>query len=197
MNVDINWVAILGFAFGLAAFLRWVYQDIVNYTRMPRLTISHGPFVINWQSIKRNETRRFAHFEAVSRGGVAHHCLARARILKHPAEVTLLQKEFPLHWADTPYSTVATGMEPVDIGAEARRLDIAFTVSSRSGACYLALPLVLAEPGKIPQATLPPGEYTLEIAVTCINGKGDTKVIRLVSPQEWEGLRAQAITRVD
>ena len=196
MEVDINWLAILGFALAAAAALRWIFHDIANFTNRPRLTISHGPFAINWQSIDTEETRRFVHFEVTSRKGkTAHHCLAKARIIKHPDDVTILQKEYPLHWADTPYSTVSTEAEPVDIRAEARRLDVAFTVSHQSGQAWLAMPLALAAPDKVSQAALPQGEYTLEITVTCENGRGDTKTIKLMSPENWEDLKAEEVKR--
>ncbi len=195
MEVNIGWFTILGFAFGLAAVIRWIYQDITTYTSRPRLIISHGPFAINWQSIDTEETRRFVHFEVKSQTQLARHCLAKARIIEHPPEVTILQKELPLHWADTPYSTISTEMEPVEIGTEPRRLDIAFTVSNHNSLAWVAMPLALATPGKVPQATLPPGEYTLDIIISCENGKGDTRRIKLVSPHDWEELQAEPVNR--
>ena len=191
MEADVNWFVVLGFALGIAAVLRWIWHDIANFINRPRLIISHGPFAINWQSIDTEETRRFVHLEVKSKKGMAHHCTAKARIVKHPAEMTLLQEEFPLHWADAPYSTVSTEAEPVNIGTEARRLDVAFTVSRLSGQSWLAMPLALAVPDKVPQAALPPGEYTLEVMVSCENGKGDTSTIKLTSPSVWEGLQSE------
>lgn len=192
MEVDINWLVILGFALAVAAALRWIVHDVANFTNKPRLMISHGPFAINWQSIDTEEIRRFVHFEVTSRKGkTAHHCLARARIITHPDDVTILQKEYSLHWSDTPYSTVSMEAEPVDVRAEARRLDVAFTVDSQSGQAWLATPLALAAPDKAPQAVLPRGEYTLKITVTCENGRGDAKTIKLMSPGEWEDLGAE------
>jgi len=197
MEVDINWFAILGFAFGLAAVLRWIYQDIAGYASKPRLVISHGPFAINWQSIDTEETRRYIHFEVTSKKGIARHCLAQVTILDHPPEVTILQRELPLHWADTPYGAMNTETEPVDIRTEAKRLDIAFSSSNHTGMSWLATPLALASPNKVPQATIPPGEYTLEITVSCENGRGDTKIIKLISLPDWQELRAEPITPVD
>ena len=194
MEVNINWLAILGFALGLAAVLRWIFQDIVNYTSKPRLAISHGPFAINWQSIDTEETRRFVHFEVTSKKGIARHCIAKTRIISHPDNVNnmpVIEEELPLHWADTTYSTVSTEAEAVDIRTEARRLDIVFTTSRFSGQSWLATPLALAAPGKVPQATLPPGEYILEVTVSCENGKGDTGLIKLTSPEDWQELEAE------
>ena len=85
--------------------------------------------------------------------------------------------------------------EPVDIGAEARRLDIAFTTSRHSGQTWLAMPLALAVPSKVPQAALPHGEYILEVLVSCEDGKGDAKTIKLISPNNWEDLQAEEVKR--
>ena len=191
MEVDVSWFAILGFALGIAACLRWIFHDITSFTSRPRLLISHGPFTINWQSIDTDETRRFVHVEARCRRGIARQCTASARIITHPENMTVMQQEFPLHWADTPYSAVSTEAEAVDIKTEARRLDIAFTTSYLGGQSWLAIPLALTVPGKVPQATLPPGEYTLEITVSCENGRGDTVLIKLTSPAEWQHLQAE------
>ena len=197
MEVDINWFAILGFAFGVAAVLRWIFHDIANFTNTPKLTISHGPFVVNWQSIDTEETRRFVHFEVISKKGrFAHQCTAKARIIKHPPDVTILQEEYSLHWADAPYSTVSTEAEPVDIRTEAKRLDVAFTTSFHSGQSWLAMPLALAAPAKVPQAALPRGEYTLEVVVSCENGKGDAQTIKIISPNDWQDLQAEKVNHL-
>jgi len=191
MEVSINWLAMLGFALGIAACLRWVFYDISAFTSRPKLVISHGPFTINWQSIDTDETRRFVHLEAVSKRGTARQCSAKAKIIKHPPGMTPLQEEFPLHWADTPYSTVSTEAEAVDIKDKAKRLDIAFTTSHLSGQSWLAIPLALTVPDKVPQASLPPGEYTLEVTISCENGRGDSRLIKVISMPDWEGLEVE------
>ncbi|MFC1995055.1 hypothetical protein ACFLVK_01450 [Chloroflexota bacterium] len=77
MEVDLNWVAVIGAALGLAAVLRWIVHDITNFTSQPQLIISHGPFAINWQSIDTEEVRRFIHFEVTSKKGkIARRCIA-------------------------------------------------------------------------------------------------------------------------
>jgi len=70
-------------------------------------------------------------------------------------------------------------------------LDVAFTVSQYSGQSWIALPLALAVPQKVPQAVLPQGEYILKVTVSCENGKGDVKTIKLISPGNWEELKAE------
>jgi hypothetical protein len=192
MEVDVSLFAVLGFAFGLAAALRWVFHDIAGFLNRPRLIISHGPFAINWQSINTEEVRRFVHFEVSSRkGNLARRCVGRARIIEHPENVTILQEEYPLHWADAPYSTVGTEAEPVDISREVRRLDVAFTMSNSGGKAWIAMPLALAVPDKVPQAALPRGEYVLEVTVSCENGRGDSARLRLKAPDGWEDLQAE------
>ena len=192
MEVDMSWFVILGFAFGFAAAVRWVFHDIASFLNRPKLIISHGPFAINWQSIDTEEIRRFVHFEVSSRKGrFVRRCIAKARIIEHPENVTILQKEYPLHWADTPYNMIGAEAEPVDIGAEVRRLDVAFTVSHHSGQSWMATPLALSVPDKVPQAALSRGEYVLEVVVSCENGKGDSAMLRLISPDNWEDLQAE------
>ena len=192
MEVNIVWFAILGFAFGLAAFLRWIYHDIADYVSRPRLVIAHGPFVVDWQSLDTEETRRFIHLEVANyKKEVARNCVARVRVVRPPDGVLLLSEEFLLHWADTPYSTVSTQPEPVDIGGEVKRLDVAFTVSHCAGQSWFAMPLALAVPDKSPQAALPPGEYVVRVSVTCENGWGDAKMFKFTSPREWHDLQAE------
>lgn len=196
MEANINWLVIVALALGAASALRWIWQDIYSFTSKPRLSMSNGPFAANWQSMGSDETKKFVHFEVSSRKGkTAHQCVARAKIIKHPDNVTLLQEVYPLHWADTPYSTVTTDTEPVDIAGEARRLDVAFTTSFHSGQTWLATPMALAAPIKTPQAALPHGEYILEVTVSCEDGRGDTRIIKLVSTNDWEGLRAEVVKR--
>ncbi|MFC1913842.1 hypothetical protein ACFLXF_01020 [Chloroflexota bacterium] len=194
MEIDAIWFAILGFAFGLAAFLRWIFHDIAGYINKPKLVISHGPFAVDWQSIDTEETRRFVHLEVTShRGKVARNCVAKARVMRYPPDVTIWNEEFSLHWADTPYSTVSTEAEPVDIRAEVKRLDVAFTTSQSSGQTWLATPLALAVPQKSPQFALPPGEYILQVAISCENGRGDAKTFKLISSHNWQDLQAQGL----
>ena len=38
------------------------------------------------------------------------------------------------------------------------------------------------------QAYLPPGEYEVEIIITCENGKGDKRRYKILSPQRWDEL---------
>jgi hypothetical protein len=83
-----------------------------------------------------------------------------------------------------------TGAEPVDIeGGVERRLDIVFTDrdTGREG-CWIAIPMALRVPQGTRQAYLPPGEYKARIEVSCANGTGDSKTLRITSPSDWRAL---------
>jgi len=193
--MTINWELILGVigaVAGIAASLRWLIKDISGFKQRPKLEMSKSPDVKTWTFPNTRETRKFVTFEVRNKKNqTAQRCVAVAQIIKCPNKVSHLQKEYALHWADVPYSTQSTGAEPVDIGAEPRRLDVAFTLPSQNGASWIAMPLALSLPGKVSQATLPPGEYGLKVRVSCENGRGDTKQLKLISPNKWQDLDAK------
>lgn len=199
INTDINWqlvLAIIGAASGLLASVRWLVNDIMNLTNKPKLIISHGPYAQNWQFLGTTQVRRFINFEVTAKKGrIARGCGAKATIIKHPGSVTHLQREYGLHWADVPYSTLSTGVETVEIGEAPRRLDVAFTMPNHSGQSWIAMPLALTAPVQVSQASLPQGEYTLRVTVYCEKGRGDTKTIKLISPNNWQDLQAEEVKR--
>ncbi len=120
----------------------WFIKHMSSLVNKPKLVISHRPDVKDWHFLDTGEKRRFITFEVTSKKGqTARRCVAKARIIKPPANVTHLQKEYPLHWADVPYSTLSTGAEPVEIGAEPRRLDVAFSIPSQYGKSWIAMPI--------------------------------------------------------
>jgi len=187
-----SWELILGAigtASGLLASLRWLTKDIGSLKQRPKLEICRTPDVKNWSFLNTREIRRFVTLEVRNKKSqTARRCVAVAEIIKHPNNVHHLAKRYALHWADVPYSTLSTGGEPVDIGAEPRRLDVAFTVPNHNGASWIAMPLALSLPGQIPQATFPSGEYVLKVHVSCENGSGDAKSFKLISPDNWQDL---------
>jgi hypothetical protein len=199
MNTDINWqlvLAIIGATAGLLASVRWLVNDIMNLTNKPKLVISHGPYAKNWQYLGTTQVRRFINFEVITKKGrTARGCGAKVTIIKHPDNVTHLEREYGLHWAGVPYSTLSTGAETVEIGAAPRRLDVAFTVPNQTGQSWIAMPIALTAPGQVPQASLPQGEYILRVTVYCENGRGDAKTIRLISPENWQDLQAEEVKR--
>ncbi|GEM_PF-1241440 len=62
----------------------------------------------------------------------AKRCVANLKVLKKPTEARQLDIMSPLHWADIPYNYKTTEPDPVDIGSERRRLDVAFALISES-----------------------------------------------------------------
>ena len=195
--MNTNWELILGIvgaATGLLASLRWVIKDIGNIVSRPVLKLSKSVDVKNWNLADIGETRRFITIEVTNnRRQTAQRCVAIATVVKQPSGVTLLQKTFPLHWAGIPYSVLTTGAEPVDIGMEPRRLDVAFTTHNDKDRAWIAMPFALSAPSKVGQAVLPKGEYVLKIQVSCSNGKGDSKLLKLLSPSNWQDLSAEQI----
>jgi hypothetical protein len=193
--VNPNWELILGIigtATGLLASLRWVIKDIGNIVSRPALKLSKSVDVKNWNLADIGETRRFITIEVTNnKRQTAQRCVAIATIVKQPSGVTLLQKTFPLHWAGIPYSALSTGAEPVDIGMEPRRLDVAFTTHNDKDKAWIAMPFALSAPSKVRQAVLPNGEYVLKIQVSCSNGKGDSRLLKLLSPSNWQDLSAE------
>ena len=182
--MSINWelvLGIIGTAAGLLASLRWFIKDIGNKVNRPTLKISQSLDIKDWKFLDTGETRRFITLEVANkRNQTAQRCIATAEIVKQPSGVMHLQKTYPLHWAGIPYSAVTTGMEPVDIGMESRRLDVAFTTPNDKDRAWIAMPFALSAPGKVGQAALPKGEYVLKIQVSCSNGKGDSKLLKVL-----------------
>jgi hypothetical protein len=195
--VNINWelvLGILGTVAGLLACIRLFTKDIINIRERPALKISQVPDGRNWTFPNTGETRRFITLEVSNqKARTAHRCVAVAEVIEQPRGVTHLQRTYGLHWADVPYSGLSTGAEPVDIGMEPRRLDVVFTTPGHKDVSWIALPLALSLPGNVPQAALPKGEYILKIKVSCENGKGDSKLLRVFSPSDWRDLAAEQV----
>lgn len=97
---------------------------------------------------------------------------------------------YKLHWADIPYSLTSNLSEPVTIYKHTEiKLDVAFTQKDVNiPGCWLAIPFALSLPELSSPGHLPPGEYEIEVTVTCSTGKGQRKRYRLTSPQNWDGL---------
>lgn len=198
MATDTSWVAIVGAVSGVSSLFIW----LVNNIRKPRLVMSE-PYVRQWSISMGNITNKwnFLNFEVTTKRGLAIGCEAKAIIIKHPTNVTLvkelLKEGCGLHWADIPYSGRSTGVDRVDIGSAPQRLDVVFTVPTQSGQSNLAMPIALGTLWNsnisVPQAILPQGEYILKIKVSCANSKGDAKTIKLTSPNLWQDLQAEEV----
>ena len=57
--------------------------------------------------------------------------------------------------------------------------------------CWIAIPNALLTPNLNNQTYLPPGNYKVKIDVLCNNGKGDSRIYRITSPNSpnnWQNL---------
>jgi len=168
-----------------------IIRAIYNFLKKPKLEIVDQPTIRNWQYVGTRQTRRFFTLEVKNKRKLtAKRCEAVAKVIKGSSNIGHLLNPCPLHWSRKPYSTLSTGADPIEIGATAERLDVAFTVPTISGASWLALSLALSYPGQTGQAMLPQGEYVIEVQVSCENGRGASKKFKLISPQNWQDLDA-------
>lgn len=127
----------------------------------------------------------------------AKKCIAVLKIIKRPKNVKHLESNYTLHWAGITYSFLRTGSQPVDIGIkESRDLDVVFTEKNLNiNGCWIAIPIALTSPQNARQAYLPPGNYTVEIKVSCEDGKVDTKKFKIFSPKDWDKLSMKLINK--
>jgi len=175
---------------GLAGTCALIWQ-LVNFSieqyRRPRLnSLGHVSFdVPNYMD--RGDTFRFIGLEIGNEGRKsALGCMARAVAV--PVSGQGSPGDVSLHWANTPHLDQEVGT-PVDIPPSGkRRLDVVFSRSGLPGR-WLATQRALS--GKFSQdAELGEGEYTLEICVTCDDGKKVKSRLHLRSSQDWEHLDA-------
>jgi len=201
----IEWLAIIGIPSIVSAVFMLGLNSLLAYFWKPRLELSKEPYSRIWEIEDRNtgnkHTWKFINFEVTCRRGLALQCEAKATIVKHPSNVSLVQElrkdGYGIHWADMPYSERSTSVDRVDIGSVPQRLDVVFAVPNQNAQSYLAMPIALNSLWNkgtcVPQAILPQGEYVLKVKVACANGKGDTKKIKLISPDSWQQLEASRL----
>lgn len=126
----LTWGSIAGFI-GLATFI-WKFTDsIINWRKKPKLNIEF--FSIwngRWVGLDNNRIVKF-HCIHIKNDGktTAKRCVALLKILEKPESVTNIDQniDYKLHWADQDYSYKTDEPEPIDIGAESRRLDVFFS----------------------------------------------------------------------
>lgn len=191
-------LAVVGAATGVFSFIRLLLGDLVNLRKKPRLAIEfdQNEDLKVWSVVggKRKQKVATVHVRN-KRRTPALRCVAMLRLISAPPGVVLGQKEFVLHWADTDYTGHSNYPEPIEIGLERRRLDVAFAVlgeqfpavPSPEGA-WVAIPIALSTPAQATQAYLHKGEYRFKLAVECANGKGDSKDFFVKSPETWVDL---------
>jgi hypothetical protein len=198
---SISWVAILGAVTGVLSFIWAVVKLFIDDIRKPQLAMQQ-PYTRYW-TLAPSTNWNFVNLEVISKKGLAIGCEARAIVIQYPPNVTLvkelLHEGCGLHWSDIPYSGRSTGAERIDIGPTPQRLDIVFTELTHSGQSNLALPIALSSMlinnNIVPQAILPQGEYIFKIQVSCANGKGDSKTIKITSPNNWQDLNVQLLPK--
>lgn len=184
---------IIGVVSASAALTKWVILPVWRSIRKPSIKFVRGPYAIN-REFQNQGIWRFVNIEVKNkRNETARRCVATAKILKQPDNAKLVQQDFPLHWADVPFSGQSTGVDSVDIAKVPQRLDIAFTTPDHNKTSSIATPVALSMSGQAPQAILPSGEYILQLIISCENGSGDVMKIKLISPDNGQDLRAEKI----
>lgn len=189
---------LVGTVIGLVSFTWQVVRELIDWRRRPRLTINKFDKARDIRVFRfpRGFRRKFVTLHVTNSGRMlATRAVATLEILQYPDEFVSNERSFALHWAGVKYRRLTSGAEPVDIGSEGRRLDIAFTEDENSIAAgsWVAFPLSLSDPRKH-QGYLPPGEYLLRIRVSFAGGKASEYDLRLFSPAGWLGIDADSVT---
>ncbi len=180
---------------GYLSFVRLLLGDVRGWCKRPRLEIGFNPTedLREWDLLGASRKQKVATVHVRNnRRTPALRCVAVLRPISAPPGVTIGKKEFVLHWADTDYTTHSNIAEPVDMGLERRRLDVAFAIhvdeqAPQAGA-WVAIPLALSVPARATQAFLAPGEYRFRLTVNCANGKGASMEFFISSPVTWTAL---------
>lgn len=199
-------LTLAGVVAGYLSFFRLLFGDLLNWGKGPRLAIEFDPVedIRQWSliggwgavgadQIPRDRIQRVATVHVRNkRKTPALRCVAVLRVISAPPGV-VIEKEFVLHWADTDYTGHSNFAEPIEIGLERRRLDVAFTIrhegqSPEIRGAWVAIPLALSDPARASQAYLHEGEYRFKLSVECANGKGASKDFLVKSPGAWTDL---------
>jgi hypothetical protein len=189
-------LTLAGVVAGYLSFIRLVWGDIRDLRKKPRLVIEFDPVedLREWDVLDGKRKQRVATVHVRNdRRNPALRCVAVLKPISVPHGVKIVEKEFVLHWADTDYTTRSNSAEPIEIGLERRRLDVAFTIrlegqSAPIRGAWIGIPMALSAPVFANQAYLPPGEYRFKLAVECQSGKGDSKEFLVSSPETWTAL---------
>ena len=178
---------------GILALAWQTIKGIVDWRKRPVLRVRRLDAkrdILTWTFADlQGQQRKFITLQVDNNGQrTASRCIAILTIEPRPNH--LPENRFDLHWTGIDYNLIAAGAQPVDIGSEGRRLDVAFTVDQQNApGCWLAVPVALALP--IPnQAFLPPGDYGAVLTVSCENGKGHSVRLRIRAPTRWQHLDA-------
>jgi hypothetical protein len=177
---------------GTVSFIAWVVKWIRNAWRYPRLKIDFDKsrdlvvYETYYDSFNKVWTRKFLSLQVKNEGrDIAQKCEAIVTALEYPKTLTTLIGKSAVHWADTPYSGQTTGSYPIDIISSIQRLDVVFTDKELPVGSWFAVPFALLKPQLAKQFYLPEGEYIIDISVSCVNGRGDHKKFKIISPKNW------------
>ncbi len=183
--------------FEALGFILNTIKDIGTWRKQPKLKIDFDEKVDlkEYDFLDNGWHRKFFNLRVRNTGKeTAKRCVAILIMVEKPKNATNIEPSYTLHWAGVPYSLQTTGAEPVELGSEHRRLDVAFTDRDiTANGCWVAIPMALTIPQKTGQAFLPKGEYIVEISVNCENGKGDKKKFKIISPKKWDKLNVSMI----
>lgn len=179
---------------GLISIVWLIIKDVIAFFKRPKLNIlpfdaSKDLRTFNYYDM--GWIRKFANLHIENRKNkTAITSLAILKVTSHPSNVVHLERQYHLHWADVDYSMRTVEPQPVNIGRGQRRLDIVFSQEGQQiPGCWIAIPLALSQVNLGQnQAYLPPGEYEVEVAISCENGRGDKRQYKIVSPEEWLNL---------
>ena len=177
---------------GLLSVIYLLFKDGIKYYFRPKLKITYDKNrdLKVWTFTPTGWVRKFATLHIIKTGSnTAKRCVAIMKIIRKPQGVSNIQDEYALHWADVDYSLSTAAEQPIDIGLHQRRLDVVFTDKSPSiNGSWVSMPFALSGNLGINQAYFTPGEYEVEIKVTCENGKGDKARFKIISPNIWDKL---------
>jgi len=129
--------AIAGAVSGVGSFVWHIVNTCLDHSKKPQLKIELDE---NWKSVRvkysnpvRDIIRRFSCLYVKNEKiTTAKRCVAKLKVLDKPLGTRQLDTEHTLHWADVTYNYKTTEPDPVDIGSERRRLDVAFALITES-----------------------------------------------------------------
>lgn len=168
--------------------------------RQPRLSIE--PFRESenlkiWRFLSPQEAlRKFWTLEIrLERGSLAKRCVAMARVHRISDPIGPIGA-FELHWADVPYAFRTTGADPVDIGPEGHRLDVAYSFPEQPApGCFMATNAALYAPQLRPMDLLKPGKYVVEVVVRSENAGSAWLTCNLEAGSSWTDLKVWSDAR--
>ena len=198
-GLRVDWGLFFGLVGTVVALvsLGWnIIREIVHWRHRARLVIQPvdpARDVRTYRIKKDDKYRRFVNLHVANVGRrTAIRAVATLEILTWPDGFTPRERSYALHWAAVEDSGISSGAEPVDIGSELRRLDVAFSEAGNPIAgSWVAYPLALAEPGRH-QGHLPTGDYDVLVRVAFDGGKACETRLLIHSPGEWGDLDAVA-----